>query len=128
MSFYREQKFLQEQPREVRQIKKNLPFTVTDIGGAKELAAWKVAKAEKQQKWDDGRAARYASAKQRAVDVIQGKQASIDPQAEVEKQYNERQAALVKQVCRPETVIPKQTFFQRMSGRVVDFFLNLKFE
>lgn len=126
MSFKSEYDHLKEQPREVRQVKKSLPYTVTPIGDIKQ---WKAEQKAKQEKWDNGRAERYASARQRAIDVLHGKSPTQDTQAEVEKAYNERQAALVKKVCRPETCKPeiKESFFQRIYTKVLDFFLDLKF-
>lgn len=125
MSFYREQKYLQEQPREVRQVKKSLPYTVTPIGDIKQ---WKAEQQAKQEKWDAGREQRYAVSRQRAIDVLEGKTPTHDANAEVEKAYNERQAALVKQACRPETIVPEvpKSFMQRMSEKILNFFLDLK--
>ena len=129
MSFYKEQKYLQEQPREVRQIKKSLPYTISEIGSKEDHAKWKAEQARRQEIWDSGRADRYAAARQRAVDIIQGvKEAPVDKNAVIERQYNERQAALVKNVCRPETCKPApKSFIQRMYEKVLDFFLELKF-
>ncbi len=51
MSFNAYRRYLKDTPGSYREQKKNLPFTVTDIGGKLELEAWKLKQEAREIEW-----------------------------------------------------------------------------
>ncbi len=132
MSFRTEQKFLQEQPREVRQLKKTLPYTVSEGWTAEEMVAIRAQYQRKEELWEAERAGRYAEAKARAVAVLTGERKYKETDQDI---ANKRYEGLMIQEtrirideAREELGLTKIYDKPSLWGRLVNFFLNINFE
>lgn len=131
MSHFRTNSRATESTREERQIKKELPFTVTTIGGKAELAQWKAAQARKQQEWDNGRAERYANARERAIAVLNGAKPTESVHTTMAKKANEAfTGSRPVRVNIPKTSVkpPKVPWYQALGQWLLSKFIDIKFE
>lgn len=125
MATFRTDRRVVDDVREEKQIKKILPFTVTPIT---DLKAWKAEQAEKQAKWDAGREQRYATARERAIAVLNSQRApSVDPNQEAfsSRVYGNMQVKLVPAKPTINTPAPKPSLLQRFGRWCLDLFLNI---
>lgn len=128
---------ISEDVREEKQIRKILPYTVTDIGGKAELRAWKAEQARKQEEWDAGRSDRYEVAKSRAVDIITGVKKPPSANDIADRKYQELDKLMSKSADPSITRIVEEgksagedekSILAKIGQTVLDKFLNVNFE
>lgn len=125
-----ENKFAKDKIAEVKEVRKTLPYSIKEIGGSKELQAWKAYRHLKELEWQANASARYEAAKVRAVGVLVGEYApSRDKNAEIVKVYAKIEESFTNK--KPSTILRKNSqkvsLTQRFGEWILNKFLSLKY-
>jgi len=129
MSFKKE--YNTDVAKEVKEQRKILPYTVSDIGGAEQLKAWKAEQARKQAEWDAKAPERNAANFERSYEVLTGQRKHVDKNEEIYKQYLANQSARAKKIENAEFANKRAAHAEPKKSildKCIDWFMNIAFE
>lgn len=118
-----------EPARDVREIKKLLPFTVNAIGDKNDLAQWKLAQAAKEESWQLKRASQVESVKTRLIanEIFDASGLGLSEASKRYKALGDKSKSFIAVPGKVYHYYQKPSLFQKAVTKCLEWFLQFNF-